>query len=217
MKLLFLRIIECLTTGGLLVSLTAGGLLVSCSSETVPPAQSPSPDCPLQDFTLAMVSSSESNAIAGGQGYPVQLRIYELKSDLSLRNASFEEIWHSDKSVLGGDLISAQEHTLFPDKAQRVNLKRNPAVGSIAFVALFREPQGKDWYVTYDVMNTPPKPPCSNEKPKFSVWLDHMQISDGAGRVEEFEQKQQDEMSSSGGEGATTSGGASGSEATKGN
>jgi hypothetical protein len=52
----------------------------------------------------------------------------------------------------------------------------------LAVVALFREPQGKDWFVSYQIEPPRTKPPCPDKDSRIPVWLDRMQIQDGAGR-----------------------------------
>jgi type VI secretion system VasD/TssJ family lipoprotein len=113
----------------------------------------------------------------------VQVRVYQLLTDTKLRGATFEEIWQKDKEVLATDLKSVAEYTVFPGKAQDVSITRSPDANFLGIVALFREPKGNDWYVTYELVAPPQSPPCAKAM-IIPVYLDKMQIQDGTGRGE---------------------------------
>jgi type VI secretion system VasD/TssJ family lipoprotein len=84
--------------------------------------------------------------------------------------------------VLADDLLNVVELTVYPDKSQMVDLEPAEGANKLGVVALFREPQGKDWFVTYELDSTPPPPPCPKKNPVIKVYLDRMQIQDGEGR-----------------------------------
>jgi type VI secretion system protein VasD len=109
--------------------------------------------------------------------------LYQLKNDATLVNATFEDIWQQDRTVLEDDLINVVEITMYPGKTNVIDLEPDEAANKLGVVALFREPQGKDWYVTYEIDSTPPAPPCPSKGPRISVFLDRMQIQDGEGRA----------------------------------
>jgi type VI secretion system VasD/TssJ family lipoprotein len=114
----------------------------------------------------------------------VQVRLYQLQSDAKLRGATFEEIWQKGPEVLATDLKSVTELTVFPGKGQDLPLERKPDANFFALVALFREPKGTDWYVTFELPALPQAPPCA--KPlTIPVYLDRMQIKDGEGPGDE--------------------------------
>lgn len=165
----------------LMVTLLAA--LGACSS--TPPAQTkPKVErCPAVDPTLFLTATNRVNPSVEGEGRPVQVRVYQLVSDAKLRNATFEEIWQKDQETLATDLKGVAEHTLFPGESKSVALKRNPEANYLALVALFREPQGKDWFVSYELGVQPSTPPCPKTT-RVPVFLDRMQIQDGEGRTE---------------------------------
>lgn len=157
--------------------------LGACSS-TPPPQPKPKPEqCPAVDPTLLMTATKRVNPSVDGEGRPVQVRVYQLVSDAKLRNATFEEIWQKDQETLTTDLKSVAEHTLFPGETKSVALKRSPEANYLALVALFREPQGKDWFVSFELGAPAATPPCP-KAPAVPVFLDRMQIQDGEGRTE---------------------------------
>ena|SRR6186713_234631 len=158
----------------------------ACSSSPPPaPVTPPAKPCPPLEPTLSISASQRVNPTADGQGRPVQVRVYQLSADARLRNASFEDVWQKDKDVLQADLLSVDQHTVFPGESKQVQLKTNPQAVFVGLVALFREPQGKDWFVTYELAPPHTTPPCPTAPPHLSVWLDRMQIQDGQGRADE--------------------------------
>lgn len=151
-----------------------------CAATPQPAAEPPEP-CPPVETSIELSATDRVNAAPGGEGRPVQVRVYQLQSDARLRGATFEEIWQKDQEVLQTDLKSVDEYTVFPGKSQLVALKPNPEAHFLALVALFREPQGKDWFVTYELEQPPQNPPCAKAG-TLAVFLDRMQIQDGEGR-----------------------------------
>ena len=157
----------------------------ACSSSPPPQANPPPKPCKALDPTLTISASQRVNPTADGEGRPVQVRVYQLSADARLRNASFEDIWQKDKDALSTDLLTMDQHTIFPGETKQVQLKTNPQAVFIGLVALFREPQGKDWFVTYELAPPRTTPPCPTSPPQLSVWLDRMQIQDGQGRTDD--------------------------------
>lgn len=166
----------------LVLPLLAMALVTACSS-TPAPATPPPEKCPPAAVQVTLNATDRVNPSPDGEGRPVQVRVYLLVSDARLRNATFEEIWQDDKAVLAEDVQSMSEHTVFPGKTAEVTLKRNPDASFLAVVALFREPQGKDWFISYELEPTTAEPPCPEASP-LPVLLDRMQIQDGEGRTE---------------------------------
>ncbi len=154
----------------------------ACAAAPEPPAKPPEP-CPPVDTVIALNASERVNATAEGEGRPVQVRVYRLRGETRLRGATFEEIWQADREALQTDLASVSEYTVYPGKTQLVTLKPDAEAHFVALVALFREPQGNDWFLTYELERAPETPPCA-ETGTIPVWLDRMQIQDGEGRSE---------------------------------
>jgi type VI secretion system protein VasD len=160
-------------------------LLLGCGS-SAPPAEAPKPPEPCVEPRpqLTIAGGDQVNAGADGRGLPVQVRLYQLKSEAKLLNAFFEEVWKDDAKTLEGDLLSMREVTVFPGKSEQLDLEQAPEARVLAAVALFREPRGRDWFVNYDLAAPKQEPPCPPGRPRISIWLDRMKIQDGEGRVE---------------------------------
>lgn len=153
-----------------------------CGSAPPPAPSAPPKPCPSIAPTLAITATSEANAVASGEGRPLQVRIYQLKSDARLRAASFEDVRQNDAKVLEGELVSVEEQTIFPGKSLQVSVTPKPEAHYLALVGLFREPKGKDWLLSYELAAPPSAPPCPTKPTSIPVWIDRMQIQDGTGR-----------------------------------
>jgi type VI secretion system protein VasD len=154
--------------------------ILGCSSRA-PAAKEPQAPCTLPNPLLTMTASDRVNANAG-QGRPVQVRLYQLKSDARLQSAKFEDVWQNDQATFATDLVKVDEYTLFPGETKSVKVTRSPDAQNLAAVALFREPQGKSWFLTYELAPPKKEAPCPPSEPHLSVWVDRMQIEDGQGR-----------------------------------
>lgn len=152
----------------------------ACSAPVPEPKVAKKETCPPAATSIVLSASDRSNATPDGTGRPVQVRVYQLLADAKLRGATFEEIWQKDKETLGTDLKSVSELTAFPGKSQDLPIKRHPEANFVALVALFREPKGTDWFVTYELTAPPQTPPCAKAM-TIPVYLDRMKIKDGEG------------------------------------
>jgi type VI secretion system protein VasD len=159
---------------------------LACSSAPPPPPAAPAPaePCVAPRPHVTIAASSQANAGVDGRGLPVQVRLYQLKSEAKLLNAFFEEIWNDDAKTFADDLVSKREITVYPGQSQAFELDQSPDSRVLSAVALFREPRGKDWFVDYDLALAKKEPPCPPAEPRISIWLDRMKIQDGEGRVE---------------------------------
>jgi type VI secretion system protein VasD len=171
-------------------ALALSALLGGCGGAAPPvaPAGPPKP-CPALPLTLAVTATERSNALSGTEGRPVQVRIYQLKSDAHLRTASFEDVWQNEAKALEGDVVSSEQQTVFPGEKKNLTVTPKPDAAFLAVVALFREPQGKDWFLTYEIAPPKTEPPCAAKRDAIPIWLDRMQIQDGAGRENEGAQE----------------------------
>jgi type VI secretion system protein VasD len=162
-------------------------LVVACGGAPPPAPAAPPKPCEPVPLNLAFTATARSNALSSGEGRPVQLRIYQLKSDARLRGASFEDVWQNDVKTLEGEVVSSEQHTIFPGEKKTVAVTPKPDATFLGIVALFREPQGKDWFLTYEIAPPKTQPPCATKGDAIPVYLDRMQIQDGAGRETEPE------------------------------
>lgn len=147
--------------------------------------------CEVQVVSLSVVASPTLNPTVDGETRPVQLRIYQLKDDVKLQAATFEQIWKEDAAVLGQDIVKKDEVFVYPNTRTDVKFERDPAASYIVGAALFRNPKGRSWYLSFELPPPPGKgnclvPGCEDGKcgpnlnPKFSLWVDATRVDDGA-------------------------------------
>jgi len=160
-------------------------LTLRCAAPPPPSAPVAAPACQREAAAVTLTASEQVNANAGGAGFPVGVRVYQLRSDARLRNAAFDAVWQDDKAALKGDLLELSEQTAYPGQTLRWKLALSPDASVIAAVALFREPKGKDWFVSFDLEPIRAKPPCPAAEPEISLWLDRTKIQDGRGHEAE--------------------------------
>jgi type VI secretion system protein VasD len=175
-------------------SVTAFG----CSPTIVVPKE---PDrCKLQLVDMAIMASARLNPTDNGEARPVQLRIYQLTTDVRLNNSDFEKIWKADKATLGDDLVKVEEMSIFPDSRTDIRFERDEKALYVAAVALFRTPRGRSWYTVMELPPAPGKGDCqvlecdgggckeqqNRLNPHYYVWLDGTRVDDGEDRLDEF-------------------------------
>ena len=162
--------------------------LAACSS--TPPPEVPE-KCDLQIVTSAVITSPYINPSERGEPRPVQVRIYQLKSDVGFLNSDFEEVWKKDAEVLGEDLVKAEEFPVYPDTRTEVKFERDDAAQFIVAAALFRNPTGKNWFKSFELPPSPADGQCGARcpdgecaeapvlDPRFYIWIDDTRVEDG--------------------------------------
>ena len=59
-------------------------------------------------------------------------------------------------------MVSSEQHTVFPGEKKTITVAPKPDAAYFGVVALFREPQGKDWFLTYEIAPPKSQPPCDD-------------------------------------------------------
>jgi type VI secretion system protein VasD len=135
---------------------TGGVAALSIAGCPVPPAAAPKP-CDVQVVTLNIYAADNINPNERGNPRPVVVRLYQLKNDVKMENATYDEILLKDKETLGDDNLKMDEVEVFPNDLVQVKFERNKEATVLAGVALFHSPKGNSWK-TYYVF-----PPMPNE------------------------------------------------------
>jgi type VI secretion system protein VasD len=190
-------------TAATAAALALGGAGVACSSSQ-PVVVQPPKTCTLQIVGMTIIASKKINPEVDGNPRPVQLRLYQLKTDNRILNASFESVWHDDKGTLGDDLVKVDEFPVYPDTRMEVKFERDASALFIVGVALFRNPKGRNWWTEFELPPPPGKgdcmfpdpkcagPDCQKEAgppplaPHFALWIDGTRIDDGADHMDEY-------------------------------
>jgi type VI secretion system protein VasD len=143
------------------------------------------------------------NPTPEGAPRPVVVRLYQLKSDVRLYNASFDQIWHDDKSVLGEDLAKREEVELYPSTRADLRFDRTPEIAHVAAVALFQQPRGRSWFSVFDLPPPPEAGKCDaracagSEDPEdcatraaetghYAFWIEASKVDDGIEHLDDF-------------------------------
>ena len=76
---------------------------------------------------------------------PVLIRIYTLKNTQKFNEATFRELWHNDKSILGNSLVSQQSFSIAPGATHIITLFKKSNTRFIGVVGLFCHPYNRHW------------------------------------------------------------------------
>lgn len=192
-----------LAVAGVAGLVLGAGFGVACSSST-PVVVQPPKSCTLQVVGMTIIASPKINPEEDGSPRPVQLRLYQLKTDTRLLNASFDQIWKDDKATLQDDLVKVDEFPVYPDTRTEVKFERDQNALFVVGVALFRSPKGRNWWTEFELPPPPgkgdcmfPDPKCSGPDcqkeagppplaPHFALWIDGSRIDDGADHLDEY-------------------------------
>jgi type VI secretion system protein VasD len=174
------------------------GAFVACSQTPAAPKEPEA--CKLQVVNLTILASPRINLADSGEARPVQVRIYQLATDIRLNNSNFQEVWKDDKSSLKDDLIKSEELSIYPDSRTDIQFERDEKAMVLGAVALFRNPRGRSWYTTLELPPAPGKGGCTvacregdcadgaapKPNPHFVVWIDGSKVDDGSDHIDEY-------------------------------
>lgn len=164
--------------------------VLGCGGPTILPVKE-GKKCEIQVVSLSVIASPLINPTIDGEPRPVQFRIYQLKDDVRLQSATFEQVWKEDETILGPDVVKRDEVFVYPNTRTDVKFERDPSASYIVGAALFRNPKGRSWYVSFELPPPPGKgdcfvPGCEGDQcapdlaPKFAMWVDATRVDDGA-------------------------------------
>ena len=128
---------------------SAGGSSRSPQQGAVAPPAAPPKPCDVQVVTLNIYAADNINPNEKGNPRPVVVRLYQLKNDVQMENATYDDILLKDKEVLEDDLMKVDEVEIFPNDLVQVKFERIKEATVLAGVALFRSPKGNSWKTYY--------------------------------------------------------------------
>jgi type VI secretion system protein VasD len=139
-----------------LAGLAAGGpgaaSVAGCSPAV--PAAAPKV-CDVQVVTLNLFAADNINPNDRGNVRPVVVRLYQLKNDVRMENATYDEILLKDKDTLAEDFGKVDELEVFPNDLVQVRFERMKEASVLYGVALFHGPKGTSWKTSYAFPPTP--------------------------------------------------------------
>lgn len=143
---------------GLSVGLVMGSLGMGCAQNAPPAAPKP---CDVQIVTLRIYAADNINPNENQNPRSVVIRLYQLKDEMRLQNASYDEVLLTDKEVLGEDIVSKDEVVVFPNDLVEIKFERNKEATVLAGVALFHSPKGQSWKTFYTFPLKPGEAQCA--------------------------------------------------------
>lgn len=181
---------------------TGLGVATACGNPTtVLPVKEPD-NCKLQVANMTVLASQRINPTVMGEPRPVQLRIYQLRTDTRLLYADFEKVWKDDKGTLKDDLVRVEEVSIYPDSRTNIAFERDEQAMFVAAVALFRNPTGRSWWTAFEFPPAPGKGNCGMPKcaggecsdaaagpvlnPEYVVWVDGTRVDEGEDHLEDY-------------------------------
>ena len=132
-------------------------ILSACAHDPPPPPPAPPSPCPTPEpVRLTLTALPILNPGENGESLATTVRIYQLKDVGKLVESSLDRMLDGDRAVLGEDLVSVQELTLYPGERAAPALVRGEAAAYVAVVAMFRRPVGPSWRAIRQLL--PPNP-----------------------------------------------------------
>lgn len=117
--------------------------------------------CLTTKVNLDVTSSDNLNLNKFDEPLPVVLKIYQLTDIQAFNNATYEQLWKADKSVLANSLVTVEEKTINPSQITNISFEQSEQAKYIAMVALFRDIEGGKWRTSFELSNGYVKIPTS--------------------------------------------------------
>ncbi len=170
---------------GLSVGLAVGALGIGCAQ--APPPAAPKP-CDTQIVTLRIYAADNINPNENQNPRSVVIRLYQLKDEMRLQNANYDEVLLTDKEVLGDDIAAQDEVVVFPNDLVEIKFERMKEASVLAGVALFHSPKGQSWKTFYTFPLKPGEATCAGREsdagpiadPKVSFFIESTKLDNGS-------------------------------------
>ncbi len=169
-------------------ALGAAGLLAAAGCSSTPPPEPP-PPCDVQVVTLDIYAADNINPNENGNPRPVVVRLYQLKNDVRMENATYDQILLKDKETLEDDIAKVDEISVFPNDLVEVKFERIKDASHLAGVALFHSPKGQSWKTFYEFPLPPGEAQCGGRgedagppvaDPRAAFFIESTKIDNGA-------------------------------------
>lgn len=117
-------------------------VLQGCASQRLPESQKPA-----RNVAIRLHAGPNLNAGDGRQPYALAVRIYKLRQPAAFQRMNSESFLsqHSERQMLGDDLLEVKEVILIPGQRYEITEKVTREASHIGVVALFRAPAPNRW------------------------------------------------------------------------
>jgi len=152
------------------------------------PAAAPKP-CDIQIVTLNLYAADNINPNENANPRPVVVRLYQLKDEMRMQNATYDEVLLNDKEVLADDIVKVDELSVFPNDLVEVKFERAKEASTLGGVALFHSPRGQSWKTFYTFPLPPGEQQCGGREaeagppqadPQVSFFVESTKIDNGS-------------------------------------
>jgi type VI secretion system protein VasD len=160
---------------------------VSSGCRATPPKE-PAP-CEVQVVTLDIYAADNINPNETGNPRPVVVKLYQLKSDMKLVNATYDDVLLREKETLGDDVAKVDDVEVYPNDLVQVRFERIKEASHLAGVALFHSPKGQSWKTFYEFPLPPGEARCGGRgedggppvaDPHVSFFVESTKIDNGS-------------------------------------
>lgn len=103
--------------------------------------------CSAPQVKIDLSSTAALNMNQDQEPLPVVVNIYQLSDKKAFENASFEELWKSDLTVLSNSLLRKDTLTLDPASQQKLVLEKNDQARYVGIMAAFRQQPDDTWKI----------------------------------------------------------------------
>ena len=154
-----------------------------------PAAVEPPKPCDVQIVTLNIYAADNINPNENGNPRPVVVRLYQLKNEVRMENATYDQILLSDKATLDDDIMKMDEVSIFPNDLVEVKFERIKEASTLAGVALFHGPKGSSWKTFYAFPLPPGEVACGGRgkeagapepDPRTAFFIEGAKIDNGS-------------------------------------
>lgn len=151
------------------------------------PVEPPKP-CDVQIVTLNIYAADNINPNENGNPRPVRVQLYQLKNEVRMENATYDQILNNAKETLEDDVLKVDELSIFPNDLVEVKFERIKDASHLAGVALFHSPRGNSWKTFFEFPLPPGEVACGGREteagapepdPKVAFFLEGSKIDNG--------------------------------------
>jgi type VI secretion system protein VasD len=152
------------------------------------PPEPPKP-CDVQIVTLNIYAADNINPNENGNPRPVVVQLYQLKNEVRMENATYDQIYRDAKGTLEDDLLKVDELSIYPNDLVEVKFERIKEASTLAGVALFRGPRGSSWKTFYEFPLMPGEASCGGRgkdggpaeaDPRTAFFIEGAKIDNGS-------------------------------------
>ena len=97
------------------------------------PVEPPKP-CDVQIVTLNIYAADNINPNENGNPRPVRVQLYQLKNEVRMENATYDQILNNAKDTLEDDILKVDELAVFPNDLVEVKFERIKEASTLAGV-----------------------------------------------------------------------------------